>query len=184
MIIGHHGGMCCGIKHIFNLRESPDSSVHAEGEGDRDYVSHDRLGDPVDSDENVYYKALPRQKAGDRMDTYLEYLAQIRPYGLVEVALQVDPKTGPQIAGHKMSKIEEGLVSFEEAFVTEAGEDSWLGFKSTQEAWIPFLEKRGFKEVNSFANINSGNIVKVYHLVMRDDWTKPGNKKKKTKETA
>lgn len=36
----------------------------------------------------------------------------------------------------------------------------------SQRAWVPVLEKLGFREVNSCFNSNSGNIVHVYHLNM------------------
>lgn len=168
--ITHHGGECCGIKHICHLGHSPDYIVY--GRKERASILHyDRHGDPVYSSQNVYHKAMPKEKTGERFDRYLDMLRHVRPFGIVEVTLVVNFGGG----FHANTDYQEDIfqrsdgqmpekVDLDE-FVEEPEDEDCF-----QDSWVPFIEERGFRLINSCPNTNSGNIVKVYHLNMDEKW--------------
>jgi hypothetical protein len=91
MRIGLHGGMCCGIKHIFELGNSPDNIVPAKTGGDKKIYSD--VNYTYESSElNFFYKAAPEETYLKRFDRYLKFLEEERPAGIVEVSL-VTPGT-------------------------------------------------------------------------------------------
>jgi len=194
MTIGLHGGNCCGIKIIYNLGPKPEHIEYAKDETTQEHLSADRHGEEVCNPYfNFYWKSAPPEKAIERFDRYLSYIEQVRHYGLVEVTLAVSTHcASPSLHGYTVEQLELGNIeTFEEAVdiaiseyeegqgadrdYEEGGEaryDSWL-----QDSWIPELESRGFRKVSRFPNINSGNMVEVYHLVMDGNYYK--NKEKK-----
>ena len=178
MYLSHHGGMCCGIKHIHHLPTRPDKKVWAyEGE-ERcpDYVCADRSGSyNFGADSNLLWQGRPAEEASERFIAYIEYLEKIRPYGLVEVSLNLGASGGVQAKGQALSEAEsgdtDGLDVYDGSYdVYSPGASGDFDGCFTQEAWIPFLEELGFREVSSFHNINSGNRVAVYHLTMDTEY--------------
>ena len=184
MAIALHAGKCCGMKTIHTLPKSPDRIVYEKLETTRKYLSADRYGNEFSTDFNFYWGEAPQETAIKRFDRYIEYLERVRHYGLVEVVLAVHTDhTCDQLHGHTVDELESGdISSFDEAvsYALES-EDEWGDYDfeegghsngSQQEEWIPELEQRGFKEVSRFPNVNSGNEVAVFHLVMNADYYK------------
>ena len=177
MYLSHHGGMCCGIKHIHHLPTRPDKMAWAyDGEEEcPEYVQADRSGSyDFRANSNLLWQGRPDEKASERFIAYIEYLEKIRPYGLVEVSLNLGASGGVQAKGRALCDAEAGDSSgldVDDSYDVYSPDDSGDGDGSwTQEAWIPFLEELGFREVSSFHNINRGNRVAVYHLTMDTEY--------------
>lgn len=187
MKISLHGGHCCGIKTIYDLGWSPENTAYRKSESSKKYLSADRNGGQFDTDWDMYWPERPSEKMGERFKAYINYLAEIRRYGLVEVAIIVPCIRTECLSDTPMYLLENQKVStFEEAVAaagsyydedddetytegySEGGGRSWW----TQEEWIPVLEKHGFKMVSEFPNINSGNLIQVWHLVMNGEYHK------------
>jgi hypothetical protein len=137
----------------------------------------------------MYWMERPEESYEQRFDAYIDYLATIRRYGLVEVSITVPCKTCESLHGDAMWGLETGaLKSFEEAVrsaqdnydddeyyeedYVEGGEDSW----ANQDRWVPVLERHGFRMVSEFPNINSGNLIQVWHLTMDGQYHKNRSK--------
>lgn len=96
---GYHGGLCCGMKVIRNLGCNPDYSVAAllsmyENEEELEDLladTPDVCGRDVESSDSFFFDAAPSEKAYERLDRYLSYLREHRPYGIVEITLADDP---------------------------------------------------------------------------------------------
>lgn len=189
MKIALHAGNCCGIKTIANICE-PDQIMRDKEEGDKKCLSYDRSGRDFPSDFNFFWEKAPEETYLERFDRYIAYLERVRRYGLVEVVLAVKTDCScAQIHGETMNLLESGKIqTFEEAIeyannnydlvwdesdYQEGGRET----NSLQDDWIPLLIERGFREVSRFPNINSGNEVAVFHLVMNGEYYK--NKKAK-----
>jgi hypothetical protein len=171
--------MCCGIKHIHHLPTRPDKIVLAyDGEEEcPEYVCADRSGSyNFRADSNLLWQGRPAEEASERFIAYIEYLEKIRPYGLVEVSLNLGASGGVQAKGSALVQAEEGNIDGIDVYNHEYNGDVYSPDESgddwcwTQEAWIPFLEELGFRQVSSFHNINSGNRVAVYHLTMDTEY--------------
>lgn len=179
MKISLHGGHCCGIKTIYDLGCDPDHTIYRKLESSKEFLSVDRLGGQFDTGWDMHWKARPSEKYRERFDAYIDYLAEIRRYGLVEVAIIVPCVTSETLEGDMMYRLETGEIeTFEEA-VQQAVEDYVDDYDEggdanywTQEKWIPVLEEHGFKMVSEFPNINSGNLIQVWHLVMNGEYHK------------
>ena len=155
MRITHHGGGCCAIKQICGLGYTPDDDMY-ERSAPKDltsakhYANTDATGGSVDSSRCIYWFSRPTETAGERFDAFLEFLKKHRPCSLVEVT----------------------IVPYEESARYPDDPDCWSDY---QEAWVPFLEERGFNCVAKVANSNSGNHVWVYHLILEDpEWDHTG----------
>lgn len=131
-----HGGMCCGIKHIFGFPYFPLYGKEPEllavsCHNENFFDDQDSSGHHVNTQMMVFNLPAPAEPFWDRMDRYLDYLREIRPGGIVECTL-----------------------------AKEKGE--WDQIKIFE----PGLLERGFKMVNEERNSNSNNIFRVYHLNM------------------
>lgn len=135
-----HGGKCCGIKSICGLPyfpEQPPKETHpfydsgedylwmADGKAKTDKPPNDAHG-TVNSPLNMYWEEAPRETGLKRLDRYLEFLANNRKNGIVEIVL-----TNNNVGN-----------------------------------WRATLESRGFYEVTSCHNSNSGNRIHVFYKVM------------------
>lgn len=177
MKITHHGGNCCGIKHLVELYVDPNNNIPGKQETPKQGLSADRNGRTVHSDFNLHWPSRPEETYEERFTAYLEFLSRIRPFGLVECSIVV-PTPGQEtlfrLYSDSLSEIELGLSTYEEE---SSEEDNLVGGDSfDQSKWIPVFEANGFKLVTEFPNVNSGNTVQIWHLVMKNDW-KPANKK-------
>ncbi len=85
MRLGFHGGMCCGIKHIFELGTDPDSMCGPLKK--KESLSDDVTYDYVCSDTNFFTDEAPEESKKDRLDRYLSFLSVRRPCGIVEITL-------------------------------------------------------------------------------------------------
>jgi hypothetical protein len=136
MMIGNHGGMCCGIKHIFELGSDPQMLISG--------ISPRLNGAPPNDDINYTYHSVginffkgsaPKETYEERFNRYLDYLRIHRPHGIVETSI--------------ITLMNGGFFS----------QEKWLpifdaaGFKEvTPEGGV--------------YNSNSGNKVRVFHLYM------------------
>lgn len=170
--ITHHGGNCCGIKHIANLGVNPAYAVYNKTKTRKDELSTDRNGGVVSSAFNLYWPERPSETYGERFNAYLDYLAIIRPYGLVECTITTSNCGGFGISGDITGSMEWDLTPYEELRYDEDEEEIPEGGHYDQSPWIPVFEKCGFQKVSEFPNSNSGNYVQVWHLVMSGDWMK------------
>lgn len=91
MKIGFHGGMCCGIKHIFELNADPDYLLEALSK--KIATSNDVNYEYSSSEENFFTDAAPEETRLKRLDRYLDFLRGRRPSGIVEITL-VTPGPG------------------------------------------------------------------------------------------
>lgn len=164
MRITHHGGECCGIKHIMHLGKDPEAFLYRKGKTEN-VCSQDRAGEDVRSCDNFYHHVAPREKYIERFDRYLDFLRRTRPYGTVEVSIVRQYAGGVQAFSVDLRSAE-GSISPIAPVVHPLEEFS----VSYQDRWVPYLRGRRFKKVNEFSNSNSGNIVTVYHLNMNKKW--------------
>lgn len=168
MEIYFHGGKCCAIKTIANLNYTPTFSFSPR-EKTKKVTHRDRQGSHVSTGEPFYWQERPRETGAQRFDAYLDYLRRVRPYGIVEVTI-VTSFGGAAIRGFDPCEAEDGVEMHGlESFCVETPENEDL-LPSYQESWEPFLQERGFRLVTVAPNSNSGNFVKVYHLVMDPEW--------------
>lgn len=166
--LAYHMGHCCAIKTIYNLGSSPYAETWPEPKREvpLDDISCDRNGYTMDEFgeyttlDNMYYGGHQSQERIKSFDEILHYLADFRPFGLVEVAIVVDI--------NRVSTIMDSQNLDLENHTDNGDTDGWSSFEQSE--WVPELEKRGFKKVSEVPNSNSGNIVQVYHLVMNKDW--------------
>lgn len=187
LTIGLHGGMCCGIKHIYSLDNSPSNTCYTKEKTSKEYLSSDRDGSTFEVGWNFYWKSRPKETYGERFAAYIDYLAEVRRYGLVEVAIIVPVQSSFEtLSGETMDELELGLIpTFEEAVdVAKHWADDDDEYRAddynaggniiwyNQEEWVPVLEEHGFRMVSQFPNINSGNLVQVWHLVMDGEYHK------------
>ena len=176
MQIGLHGGYCCGIKTIHGFNTHPEEFVRDKVETSTGYLHSDRTGDGFHSSFDFFWEPAPRETAVNRLDRYIKYIERVRHYGLVEAVLAVPTEHAcDSLEGYTVDLLESGeLDSFDQALDELGDEDDFTegGYETgyQQEEWIPVLEERGFKEVSRFPNINSGNEVAVFHLVMDPDY--------------
>lgn len=87
MILGYHGGQCCGIKTIYEMTYSP---VGIEGAlaPHKNKTSYDLSPSlEVPHRFNIYWEGAPKETGLERLDRYLDYLKKWRPKGLVEIVL-------------------------------------------------------------------------------------------------
>ena len=92
MRMSFHGGMCCGIKHIFELNFGGlDDLCDALPEVRKN--NSDCSYYWTQQDERVFTDAAPAETKLKRLDRYLEWLKLHRPSGIVEITL-VTPTHG------------------------------------------------------------------------------------------
>lgn len=150
----NHGGLCCGIKHIYGLDYSPNSKSYYEyTPAHKGFPGDDTIGNPTRSDYNLY--GLPYNKGdklGDIFTSMVEYCRKHRPAGVIEVTIIL-------------------YEDFDDCFgddVDAVTIDTCVSRGDGQALWVPFLVEKGFKLVTKFVNSNSGNLVGVFHYVYND----------------
>lgn len=106
MVLRYHAGHCCGVKTIEGFWRNPADNVRAlfkytpsktvPGSTcvryQDDWVeelrhNHDKRGNPITSTDRFYYEERPREPAIERLKVYLDYLAKVRPSGMVDCYL-------------------------------------------------------------------------------------------------
>lgn len=115
MRISHHGGKCCGIKVIHQLGASPEETqppLTINGARCR----KDAAGHDVSSLDNLFRGERPKEKQKDRFKAYLDFLADWRPSGMVEVSI--------------VEKMAGGRMNYQERWVPILEK---LGFKKVSE---------------------------------------------------
>lgn len=88
MYIANHGGMCCGIKHIFQMGTSPNavdsrieqSTAKRPNTRDVSYI-------PAESSDNFYHLDAPSETKLERLKRYINFLSERRPSHIVEVVI-------------------------------------------------------------------------------------------------
>lgn len=91
--LGLHGGLNCGIKHIYGFNEPEDLEPaldrcepnyrdrHGEGFSVGEY--HSEFG----KSNELFHREAPEETTLERLDRYLQFLKGNRPSGIVEVTL-------------------------------------------------------------------------------------------------
>lgn len=85
LTLAYHGGKCCGIKTIYGFEENPDElelALTATPPTD-----HDILYNNVQSNMNFFHLAAPEETRLERLDRYIAYVKERRPWHIIEVAL-------------------------------------------------------------------------------------------------
>lgn len=131
-----HGGRCCGIKTIHGFGAGPTQRLGPK-KAQKFNDCTDIYGHSVHRNYNWYRPKRPKETYLERFEEYIRYIKQYRPKGLIEVTM-----TNSQLDG-----------------------TSYDYCNPTQYAWLPVLEKHGFKLVSKFKNSNTEGIVNVFHLV-------------------
>ncbi len=85
MRLSFHGGMCCGIKHIYEMGQKPTEMCYAQEASGKAF--HDVSYDFCSQDKSVYPDACPAETKLARLERYLGWLTLNRPSGIVEVTL-------------------------------------------------------------------------------------------------
>lgn len=138
--IAFHGGECCGIKIIHSLGDNPDliaEGIDEESRSEKE-ANPDQYGRSVSSSLNMYNYDAPEETVLARIDRYIGFIRAERPQGIVEIVLaQSEPDEDGDCCPDQVNVWHDILVG-----------------------------GRGFREVTSCHNSNSGNRVHVYHLVM------------------
>lgn len=136
MMLVFHGGKCCAIRHIHTLYYSP-TAIHESVPGP-EAGSDIHIPDP------------------DRHGAHIKSNLSFYPYALPK-------ETGIERLDRYLAFLEMhrpgGIV---EVTLSDVGETG-IGQNKN---WSPVLLERGFKEVNTIKNSNTGNIVHVWHLNM------------------
>lgn len=86
-----HGGLCCGITHIWGLGTNPASkcaSMHKD-ECEPFYLISQLNAEPLRQDHNLFYGKAPQETASSRVGRYISFLKRERPGSLVQVSLAV-----------------------------------------------------------------------------------------------
>lgn len=89
MRLAFHGGLCCGIKTIFEMgygSQAPYETVEAL-EALEGPQNHDQYAYEVASDKRFFHDAAPEETRLERLDRYLAFLSAHRPSGAVEVTV-------------------------------------------------------------------------------------------------
>lgn len=81
-----HGGLCCGLKHIYGFSGRPNENVSRVKAADH-FRSNDANGWPVTTEQPFFTEEAPEETGRDRLDRYLDFLKRFRPGGIVEVVL-------------------------------------------------------------------------------------------------
>jgi len=87
MILGFHGGKCCGIKHIHGLGYQPLIEVQPAIEEKVPEKNADQYGHTVSSYDNFFTDTAPAETTLERFDRYLAFCDKRRPYGIIEVTV-------------------------------------------------------------------------------------------------
>jgi len=85
-----HGGMCCGIKHIFGFPSYPHQVMEPELEEQPEFDDEDSCGSEVRSYLSFFTPSAPAETVEARLDRFLAYIKGERPGGIVEAVLACD----------------------------------------------------------------------------------------------
>lgn len=134
--IAFHSGLCCGIKIIHGLGEYPEAMAHelVSTVGGTIHDNADQYGHDVSSTKNFFTSAAPEETYIDRIDRYIKFIDAVRPNGIIEIALAEELNAAVDCADIQQVTV-----------------------------WEPLLLPRGFEQVTSCYNSNSGNHVFVFH---------------------
>lgn len=140
LLMVNHGGACCGIKTIYGF---PGNGGCFDGKEPR-----------------IPPKYTPEGHWNPEFTNFFgEHLKEgfIRPGKTTE---EIPEETILERLDRYLSNRKTyGII---EVVLTSRGNASIFQQKAT---WGPILEERGFKEVSSCHNSNSGNRIHVYHLI-------------------
>jgi hypothetical protein len=88
MKIGFHGGLCCGVKHIYGLGSCPDYTIYARLKvGNGAPPGNDLAGHDFQSQTDFFRAAAPSETYLQRLDRYIAYLDKYRKGCVIEVCL-------------------------------------------------------------------------------------------------
>lgn len=87
MMLVFHGGLCCGMKTIFNMDKDPHGMEPELEALPPLKLANDQYGHDVASDLSFYRSAAPSETRVERLDRYLDFLDDNRPKGVVEIVL-------------------------------------------------------------------------------------------------
>lgn len=93
MHLSFHGGMCCGVKHIYEMGTNPEAlnySFEAVNTCNADINYTYTM-----QDKRLYPNAAPNETGIERLDRYLAWLKEYRPSGIVEIILTCEGFLGP-----------------------------------------------------------------------------------------
>jgi len=108
--ISCHGGMCCGIKHIFGFPSYPHQVMELELEEDNEFDDEDSCGSEVRSYLSFFTLSAPSETVEARLDRFLAYIKEERPGGIVEAVLARScDDDWDQIAVNEKSLLERGF---------------------------------------------------------------------------
>jgi len=188
MEIGYHGGGCCGIKTIHSFSGSPESVYSKKPEGSKKNLDDDRICGFVSSVKlNLFWPARPKETGRERFRAMIEHIENVRHFGIVECVIawnddsgDVEPlsllrgRTATALTSGEISSYEEAVEKGEDRGEYDSDHHQWY----SQNEWAPVFEEHGFKLVSEAPNINSGNLIRVYHLVMNGEYYRNKEKKK------
>jgi len=111
-----HGGMCCGIKHIFGFPNYPHQVMEPELEEQPEFDDEDSRGSEVRSDLSFFTLSAPSETVEARLDRFLAYIKGERPGGIVEAVLarSCDDGDWDQIAINEKRLLERGFLKVNE----------------------------------------------------------------------
>jgi hypothetical protein len=89
MKMSFHGGMCCGIRHIYDMGE-PDEVCDALPALSRPNY-HDINYSRCDQNVRVYHFDAPKETKVKRLDRYIDFLKEYRRAGVAEIVLCHNP---------------------------------------------------------------------------------------------
>lgn len=159
-----HGGDCCGIKHIYNLSFGPDMETGALEE----------WNPKTDLNISHRYDEKDYGEAEEEWDDITDGCATLGMRWYF-------PKRKRETLGQRVKAYVKWADEQREGQVIEIV--LGLGDEFNQKAWVPFIEKLGFKLVTLFENSNSGNTVGIFHRVTGEipltECPRPSEKKTK-----
>lgn len=88
MRLAFHGGMCCGIKTIYEMGH-PDR-MDSPLEKCVDVTSHDIRYNQTTTQTRFYPDAAPAERNRDRLDRYIDFCKKKRPAHMIEITLSSD----------------------------------------------------------------------------------------------
>jgi len=147
MRLAFHGGMCCGIKTIYELGFPNDTSPPLTK---KDKDNSDVGYSAVKPTHSFFTDAAPKETNLERLDRFIAFCKERRPAHIIEVTLADDPNNNYN------------------------AKSEYIGYTYQTKMWGKILTDHGFKKVTEGKNSNSGNVVSVWHLTY--DLTATGKK--------
>lgn len=91
MKLGLHGGLCCGVKTLYNFSYYPLATVNSLK--DLPSVNLDRYGKDFNTKDAFFTDEAPSETYKDRLARYLAFCKRVRPQGMLEAILIVGEQT-------------------------------------------------------------------------------------------